>query len=181
MDNTTIDCDATCLSTWTPCHWYDCDWVQAQIDQYGPLMGIAVVVIFLLAIWRWIANRNKSLAVGSTELGGINVSHAAFQELVRSICVQAGISERVKVNFTVKRKKLHLTIRVKAPQAHTVHTLASRLQTDLAQALTEHLGIEKLGSIDVLIVGFNPPNNSSYTNEPSSLDSDTHTPFTPSS
>ena len=84
----------------------------------------------------------------------MEVSRKALDELVQSVCYSLGALNRPSVKIFLKRGKLCMTVALKLESGQTLTSATGEIQQALTTAFREHLGVEKLGKIDVRVIGF---------------------------
>ena len=115
--------------------------------------GVAIVLILAMLILLRRRQPAKILAYHS-ENGRVMVSRSAILELIQSACAQIEQVHRPTVRIRTKRGICHLRVGIKLQSSGRLRDLENVLQQHLRQALTETLGIEKLGTIDITATGF---------------------------
>lgn len=118
--------------------------------QYGL---VAVILIFLLLLLLRRRQPKKILAYQS-ENGRVLVSRSAILELVQTACTQIDNVYRPTVQIRTRRGVCHLKVGIKLESGGKLKYVENTLQKHLRQSLTETLGIEQLGAIDITATGF---------------------------
>lgn len=118
------------------------------------LLGLFTVVLILL-LWFLLRRRQPSKIVAyHSENGRVMVSRSAIQELVQTACKEMKQIHRPSVRIRTRRGTCHLKVGIKLESGGKLRDLEEKLQLHLRQSLTDTLGIEKLGTIDVTATGF---------------------------
>ncbi len=121
------------------------------------LKEICLAIILLLAfliIYRFIRKRFAPIKLFNNTAGVVMVTPKALNELVQSVCYSMGALNRPSVKIRVRRGRLSLTITLKLEMGQKLSEVSAAIQEEMTNALREHLGVEKLGSINVKIGGF---------------------------
>lgn len=118
------------------------------------IMGAIAALIVLLAAVRAIKRRYAPVRLFNNSAGVVTVTPKALDELVQSVCYSMGALNRPDVKISAKRGRLSLLVSLKLEMGQKLSDVSASLQDELSNALREHLGVEKLGSIDVRIKGF---------------------------
>lgn len=118
------------------------------------LCGVVLILLFLTLLRR--RQPTKILAYHS-ENGRVMVSRSAILELVQSACRQIEQVHRPTVRIRSRRGVCHLKVGIKLESGGKLRDLENALQLHLRQSLTETLGIEQLGNIDITATGFKNP------------------------
>ncbi len=126
-------------------------WNQPNAPQ---LLGIALgTFLLLILIWK-IKARRRDIKLFNNNAGTVRVSQRALDELVQSVCYSLGALNRPDVKIYTKRGKLCMKVALRLESGQALTTATDKIQTALTYAFREHLGVEKLGNIDVKIIGF---------------------------
>lgn len=149
--------------------------------------ALALLVILFLLVRR----QPKNVVAYVTENGRVMVSRHAIIELVQTSCEQMQDVSKPQVKIKVKGQTTHFEIRIKLLSGGRLRHIEQTLQSHLRTALTENLGIESLGRINIIATGFksgridssitaksDPPTIETaevYEDKPLDLDTDTDT------
>ncbi len=120
-----------------------------------PLILVSVSITLLLLLL-WILSckfKDNSLLAYKTDNGNVKVSQHALTDLIRHICKnEHGISQ-LKTKIYHKRKHLNIQIRLRLESGSHLKTIEHGLQSSIREALSNTLGIDSLGQIDILATG----------------------------
>lgn len=116
-------------------------------------MCIATVVLLSL-LMLLLRRQPKNVVAYSTENGRVMVSRHAIVELVQTSCEQMQDVSKPQVKINVKGQTTHFEVRIKLLSGGRLRQIEQTLQTHLRKALTENLGIESLGRINIIATGF---------------------------
>lgn len=116
------------------------------------IAGAALVLALTLLLLR--RRQPRSVVAYSTENGRVLVSRSAIVELVRTSCAQLNDISKPHVAIRTKGKLTHFEVRIKLMSGGRLKTIEQTLQKHLRHALTENLGIENLGKINIVATGF---------------------------
>lgn len=139
------------------------DWIESFItfckmawqQPHSPeLLGGAFVAFVLLVLLRKFKGRYKPIKLFDNRAGVVEVSRKALDELVQSVCYSLGALNRPDVKIYSLRGRLCMSVSLKLESGQRLTEATSEIQTALTSAFREHLGVEKLGRIDVKITGF---------------------------
>lgn len=111
-------------------------------------LALAFVLILL------VRRQPKNVVAYSTSNGQVMVSRSAIVELVQTSCVQIGEVSKPQVRMQVKGSKTNFEVRLKLASGARLRAIEEILQSHLRKALTENLGIDNLGRIDIVATGF---------------------------
>jgi len=123
-------------------------------DTTGILWTLLVLVVLIVAFVLVRKLKPKNVVAYQTDSGQVMVSHSAIVELVETSCEQLEEVSRPKVKITAKGGATHFDIRIKLASGGRMRDIEHTLQQHLRRALTENLGIENLGRIDITATGF---------------------------
>lgn len=127
---------------------------------------VLVLVLLLLALLR---RQPKHLIAYETEDGSVTVSRLAIVELVRTSCNQFSELGKPSIRIHKRGKYTHLTIYIKFLGGSRLREIEKTLQEHLRHNLSESLGVENLGKINIVVTSFKskkiaPPSNVSEKN-----------------
>jgi hypothetical protein len=114
--------------------------------------GAALILIFVLVLL--IRRQPKNVVAYSTDNGRVMVSRSAIVELVQTSCVQLQDVSKPQVRIQTKGSTTHFEIRIKLLSGGRLRTIEETLQSHMRKALTDNLGIENLGRINIVATGF---------------------------
>lgn len=117
---------------------------------YAIIVIIALIFCFILLKRR----QPRKVVAYKTENGQVTVSRSAIVELVQTSCQQLNYVSKPRVKIKVKGKYTHFEVCLKLTSGASLRKIESTLQSHLRRALSEDLGIENLGRIDILATGF---------------------------
>ena len=117
----------------------------------GALLAVGLILLFMRL---FCGCRAKRVIAYATEGGKVIVSRSAIVELVQSACAQIESVSKPRVSIRIRRGIPHFQVRLKLSSGGRLREIESSLQQQLREALTQNLGIENLGNIDVIATGF---------------------------
>ncbi len=140
-------------SEWLECAKNLCKtaWEQPNAPE---MLGAAAVTMLVLILFRKIKNFRKPIKLFDNRAGIVEVSRKALDELVQSVCYSLGALNRPDVKISTTRGRLCMSVSLKLESGQKLTDATSEVQTALTSAFREHLGVEKLGRIDVKVTGF---------------------------
>lgn len=103
----------------------------------------------------------------TTENGCVQVSQSAIADLIHSVCGKDPQLSHLKLRIRTQQKKLKLQIRLRIESGSHLKSIEEGLQQDLRVALRDSLGIDQVGSIDIVATGIKavkPPIQSASKN-----------------
>lgn len=114
--------------------------------------GATLVLAFFLILLK---RRQPRKVVAYSNSGGmVMVSRSAIMELVQTTCAQLDEVYKPAVKIRTKGSTSHFRVSIKLASGGKLREVEQTLQDHLRRALTENLGIEKLGKIDIDVTGF---------------------------
>lgn len=131
--------------------FFEAMWAQPHAKEI--LIAIACLIVLLIVI-RCIRKKFAPIKLFNNSAGVITVTPKALDELVQSVCYSMGALNRPSVKIYVRRGKLCMLVSLKLEMGQKLSEVSAELQDELTKACREHLGVEKLGTIDVRIKGF---------------------------
>ena len=126
-------------------------WDKPYTREMLAALGILAVLLFIV---RAIRRRYAPIRLFNNSAGVVMVTPKALDELVQSVCYSMGALNRPAIKVRSKRGRLSLVISLKLEMGQKLSEVSAAIQEEMTNALREHLGVEKLGRIDVRIKGF---------------------------
>ena len=114
----------------------------------GAILMLAIILV-LLIYWQ-----PKNIVAYATENGSVMVSRHAIIELIQTSCEQLEDVSKPLVKIKAKGQTTHLEVRIVLLSGGRLREIEQTLQNHLREALTENLGIESLGRINIVATGF---------------------------
>ena len=114
--------------------------------------GAVLALTFLLVIL--VRRQPKNVVAYTTENGRVMVSRHAIIDLVQTSCEQLENVSKTLVKIKSKGQTTHLEVRIVLLSGGRLREIEQTLQSHLREALTENLGIESLGYINIVATGF---------------------------
>lgn len=113
------------------------------------------VLFFLLAVLILLLRRQpKNIIAYKTENGDVTISRSAVIELVRTSCQQISQVGKPKLKVFTKKGLTHFTIRIQLTSGGRLKNVEETLQNHLRESLSKNLGIEKLGTVNIVVTSF---------------------------
>ncbi|TVP79611.1 MAG: alkaline shock response membrane anchor protein AmaP [Puniceicoccaceae bacterium] len=116
------------------------------------IVGAALLFAFVLILF--IRRQPRNVVAYTTDNGQVMVSRHAIVELVQTSCEQLKDVSKPQVKIKVKGHTAHFEVRLKLQCGGRLREIEHTLQNHLRRALTENLGIESLGRINIVATGF---------------------------
>lgn len=116
--------------------------------------GIILVILVMFLMVLLLRRQPKKVLAYATENGRVMVSRSAIVELVQTSCEQLNNVSKPRVKLAVKRNVTNLDVDIKLLAGGRLRQIEDTLQTHLRLALSENLGIENLGYINIIATGF---------------------------
>lgn len=126
-------------------------WAQPNAPE---MLGAALAALVLLVIIRKAKAAYRPIKLFDNRAGVVEVSRKALDELVQSVCYSLGALNRPDVKIYTRRGRLCMNVALKLESGQSLTDATAQIQTALTSAFREHLGVEKLGRIDVRVTGF---------------------------
>ncbi len=139
------------------------EWISLAIDTIKTawkqpnapeMLGIALALAVVLVLIRKIKSGRAPIKLFDNRVGVVQVSRKALDELVQSVCYSLGALNRPDVKIYTRRGRFYMTVALKLESGQKLQDATQEIQNALTSAFREHLGVEKLGRIDVKITGF---------------------------
>ena len=118
------------------------------------LYAAGAIFAFALFLILLVRRQPNKIVAYRTENGRVMVCRSAIVELIRTSCEQLDDVAKPSVKIKVKGKTTHFDVRIQLMSGGRLRDIEQTLQTHLRQNLTENLGIENLGKINIVATGF---------------------------
>ena len=114
----------------------------------GAILMLAIILVVL------VRRQPQHIVAYTTENGSVMVSRHAIIELVQTSCEQLEDVSNPLVKIKAKGQITHFEVRIILLSGGRLREIEQTLQRHLREALTENLGIESLGRINIVATGF---------------------------
>lgn len=119
-----------------------------------PYILIPVGVLCLILGIYWIVRcKTKAIYLYDISGGQVRITHNALTTLIHSVCDGVEAIDRPYVSVKMCGGKLNVTIKLKLNLGHRLLNLSEELQARVTRALQEVLGLERIGTISIIVVG----------------------------
>lgn len=125
-----------------------------HLTQIEYLYACAAALVLAFLLFLLVRRQPKNVVAYSTENGQVMVSRSAIIELVQTSCEQIEEVSKPQVRINAKGKKTDFEVRLKLASGGHLRAIEETLQRHLRRALSENLGIEGLGRINIIATGF---------------------------
>ncbi|MBO7521210.1 MAG: hypothetical protein J6T16_03110 [Opitutales bacterium] len=125
-----------------------------QMPYAKELIVAGIVLLVAVFIIMKIRKHFAPIKLFNNSAGVVTVTPKALNELVQSVCYSMGTTNRPSVKIYQRRGRLCMQVAIKLEMGQKLADVSATLQDELTNACREHLGVEKLGRIDVKIKGF---------------------------
>lgn len=125
-----------------------------HLTQIEYLYTIAAALFLAFLLFLLVRRQPKNVVAYATENGQVMVSRTAIIELVQTSCEQIEEVSKPQVRINAKGKKTDFEVRLKLASGGHLRSIEETLQSHLRRALSENLGIEGLGRINIIATGF---------------------------
>jgi hypothetical protein len=127
------------------------DWLESD---YFVGAACTLGALFVLWVFKAIMFRPPRVVQAfPTEGGQVLVTRRAVKELVEHCCNELAGTGSAEVSVGIRRGELLTRVELKLRRNANVKGVTSYLRERIVQALTENLGLDKLGDVDILVVG----------------------------
>ena len=116
---------------------------------------LLAALLLLLVIFVLLRRRQpKNIVAYKTENGSVTISRSAVIELVRTSCEQLDQVNRPNLRVFTKKGLTHFTVRIQLTSGGHLKDVEQTLQNHLRKSLSQNLGIENLGDINIIVTSF---------------------------
>ena len=134
--------------------------LQDTTDLFSPLnlSALLVVLVLLLLLINSRKRQPKHIVAYRTDNGNVTISRSAVVELVRTSCEQLDQVSKPSLRVYTKKGLTHFTIRIQLSSGSSLKDVEKTLQSHLRESLSQDLGIENLGEINIVVTSFKSKN-----------------------
>lgn len=126
-----------------------CEFLSLENAYLLGALLLLLVVLFLL-----LKRQPKNIVAYKTENGDVTISRSAVVELVRTSCQQISQVSKPRLKVFTKKGLTHFTIRIQLTSGSRLKDVEETLQNHLRESLSKNLGIEKLGTVNIIVTSF---------------------------
>lgn len=123
------------------------------------------VLLFLVVLILIRKRQPKNIVAYKTENGNVIINRSAVVELVRTTCEQISQINKPKLKVFTKRGRTHFTVCIQLTNGSSLKDVEETLQNHLRESLSKNLGIENLGTINIVVTSFRSSKIRPYNNE----------------
>ncbi len=127
-------------------------WLESFLNspQALTVAGIAVVVV---VAWMLLTRQPGAFKAFDTAGGEVKVTRKAVRDLVRRCCEELGEVNSASVRIRLKAGMLHVCVRLRVLRSGNLKAISGYLREQISQVLTDNLGVEGIGEIEITVVG----------------------------
>ena len=116
--------------------------------------GSLIAVVLLLLVLYLLSKRQPARVRAFNNTNGyVEISRAALVDIIRATAEQVDIEKKPGVHLRTRRGRLHVDVRIRMLPTRRLTEVSEILQKHLMETLSDGMGIQRLGSINVLVVG----------------------------
>jgi hypothetical protein len=127
-------------------------WLENLLSNryFLPGLGAFVVLVIVIVLMR----RQPKVFVAFGEGGdSVRITRRAVRELVQRCCEELGGVGSARADVRIRAGELHTRVELRLKRDANLKGITGYLREQISQALTENLGIEKIGDIEIVVVG----------------------------
>lgn len=125
-----------------------------EIIHWPYLCPTLIALLIILLIWRKINKRNKIISLSTHQEGKVCVVRTALIDLIENTCNDIIPNSKPRVCLCEKGGKLNLKIKIRVFSNQNIEQTTSIIQKQISHILQSTLGLENIGTINILIAGF---------------------------
>lgn len=127
-------------------------WLENLINS-PYVIGGAVTAAVLLIIFALTRRQPRVVRAFNAEGGQVLVTRRAVRDLVQRCCEELGDVASAHATVAIKNGKLRTRVELRLRHNANLKGVTGYLREQVTQALTENLGLEELGEVDVIVIG----------------------------
>lgn len=129
------------------------DPVTQFVQKPEVLIGVGVFLI-LYSLYFLIKCSRKAIRLDSNEVGQVEITRSALNNLIHTTCARVGVEGKPSVALKISRNKMFLRLKIKMNLNDRLSEISTKLQEKLKESFDEVLGYDRVGKVDVVVVGF---------------------------
>ena len=127
-------------------------WLQDLLDNRYVLIGLAAAVVVVVLFI--VARRQPRVFVAFGEGGdSVFITRKAVRELVQRCCEELGGVGAAHAQVRIRGGELYTRVELRLRRNANLKGISGYLREQISQALTENLGVEKIGEIEIVVIG----------------------------
>ena len=117
------------------------------------VIGGAITAVVMLLLFALIRKQPRVVRAFDADGGQVLVTRRAVRDLVQRCCEELGDVASAHATVEIRGGKLRTRVALRLRRNANLKGITGYLREQVTQALTENLGLEELGEVDVIVVG----------------------------
>lgn len=126
-----------------------------ELLNFSYFWPIFIGILILIIIWLRIRKNRQVIQLFKNSEGNVALVQNALIDLMKQTCHDVAPESKPHVYLWTKNNTLNIKVKMQISSDQHIETTASIIQKQLHIVLKDTLGLEKIGSINILITGFN--------------------------
>jgi hypothetical protein len=133
---------------------------------YLPVVVFAFcTAFFLFLLWAMLRRPSNRVTAFEDGNGSVSVSRRALEEIIARSCEQFDEIVRAKVSIHTRKNRIRTEIQIQLKQSARVRDFSKQLRARITDVLTNNLGMEDVGTMELIVGGIVPDENSPKTTD----------------
>lgn len=130
-------------------------WLENLLQDPHFLGGAYAVggILVLYILFKITFRPPRTIEAFTSEGGRVLVSRRAVRELIQRCSEDLGEVGSADVKVDIKRGRLHTRVELRLRRNANLKGISGYLREQVTLALTENLGVEELGEVDIVVIG----------------------------
>jgi hypothetical protein len=135
-------------------NWNDISEALSHLTEPTYLYAAGAIVLLIVILVLLARRQPRKIVAYRTKNGRVMVRRSAIVGLIRSSCEQLEHVAKPTVRIKVKGKTTHFEVYIQLMSGGHLREIEETLQAHLRQSLTDNLGMENLGKINIVATNF---------------------------
>lgn len=128
------------------------DWLEILLQSYLVIGAVVAIAVGIL-LWYALSRQPKTFKAFDSAGGEVHVTRKAVRELVRRCCEELGDVGSASTKIDIKNGLVHVTVHLRVRKSTNLKNVSGYLREQIGAVLSENLGVEEMGDIDIIVIG----------------------------
>lgn len=120
---------------------------------------VIIAIVLLLVILRKLQKKRAIINLSTHPDGRVSVVSSALIHLIENTCNDVAPNSKPRVHISQNKNLLNIKIKIRVFSDQHIESTTSKIQKQVNYVLQNTLGLENIGSVNILIAGFSKSQN----------------------
>lgn len=131
--------------------------IAALPDTYLTVVIFALcTAFFLVLLWSMIRRPRSRVTAFKADNGSVTIARKALEDVVARTCESFPEIVRAKVMVGTAAGRMQTRIHLHLKESARIRDFSDRLRRQITEVLTQNLGMEEIGSMELIVAGIAP-------------------------